>query len=190
MNFLGHLYFSNNNATLQVANLFGDFVKGSDLSTYPESVQEGIILHRQIDTFIDHHPAVLELLRELYPHLPKVSGIAVDLYFDHLLARNWSDYHPTPLREFTSQFYLACHELPEHYPIEFRFVLAKMEHDDWLYEYRNFSGLVMACSGLSKRIRFQNNLHKAPEVFLNLKERIEEVFDHFMQDAILKFQSK
>jgi len=67
------------------ANLYGDFVKGRDYSKYPLIIQGGITLHREIDDFIDHHPLVLELLHELYAPLPKVAGIAIDLYFDHLL---------------------------------------------------------------------------------------------------------
>ena len=59
-----------------LANLYGDFVKGSNLEAYTESVQTGIRLHRSIDNFIDTHPDVLELKRLLYEDLPKVSGIA------------------------------------------------------------------------------------------------------------------
>ena len=47
------------------ANLFGDYVKGSDLSTYSKPVQEGIRLHRQIDSYIDHHPDVLKLMHTI-----------------------------------------------------------------------------------------------------------------------------
>ena len=59
MNFLGHLYFSNNNPELMYANLFGDFVKGKDLSMYSPQVQKGILLHRKIDDYIDNHPVKL-----------------------------------------------------------------------------------------------------------------------------------
>jgi acyl carrier protein phosphodiesterase len=77
MNFLGHLYFSNNNLELMYANLFGDHVKGSDYSHFPEIVQTGISLHRSIDNYIDHHPKVVELMHKLYPELPKVTVIAM-----------------------------------------------------------------------------------------------------------------
>ena len=49
MNFLGHLYFSYDNHALMIANIFGDFVRGKDLSDYPEIIQKGITLHREID---------------------------------------------------------------------------------------------------------------------------------------------
>lgn len=183
MNFLGHLYFSPNNWELRIANLFGDFVKGSDLSEYPKIIQEGILLHRSIDSYIDNHPAVIELLHKLYPYLPKVSGIAVDLFFDHLLAIHWNNYHPTPLRTFTNEFYEHIEDLPDIYPLEFRYVLSKMKHDDWLFQYSSFSGLEMACTGLSARIRFKNDLHKASEVFRIMRAEIEPTFHLYMDDA-------
>ncbi len=85
MNFLGHLYFSDNKQELMLNNLFGDFVKGKDISRYPIEIQQGITLHRKIDNFIDRHPLVLELSHKLFADLPKVSAIAIDLFFDHLL---------------------------------------------------------------------------------------------------------
>ena len=79
MNFLGHLYFSNNNLDLMVANLFGDFCKGKSYLSYPIETQRGVLLHREIDSYIDNHAEVLAIRKELYASLPKVSGIAIDL---------------------------------------------------------------------------------------------------------------
>jgi acyl carrier protein phosphodiesterase len=49
-----------------LANLFGDFVKGSKFNHFSVKIQEGIILHRKIDSFIDQHKDVLELKILLY----------------------------------------------------------------------------------------------------------------------------
>lgn len=188
MNFLGHLFFSPDDDELRIANLFGDFVKGSDLSEFPQKVQDGIHLHRSIDNYIDHHQKVISLLHELYPKLPKISGIAVDLYFDHLLAINWKDYHKESLRSFTTRVYKSFNHLPEFYPLDFRYVLSKMAHEDWLYQYRLFSGLEMASKGLSKRIRFENKLADAPSVYLEFHEKIEKVFREYMMDGMEHFK--
>lgn len=188
MNFLGHLFLTPENPELRIANLFGDFVKGSDLSMYESLVQKGILLHREIDNYIDHHPKVLDLMHTLYSSLPKVSGIAVDLYFDHLLAKNWSDYSKINLADFISDFYASIEELPDFYPLEFRYVLSKMKHDDWLMAYREFQGLEMACNGLSQRIRFKNVLDQAPQVYLQHQHLIEKAFRIFMHDAIAHFR--
>ena len=104
MNFLGHLYFSNNDPELMYANLFGDSVKGKKYLDYPEEIQKGILLHRKIDDFIDRHNAVIELKRELYNELPKISSVAIDLFFDHLLAQKWNDYHSMPYELSSKNF--------------------------------------------------------------------------------------
>src|SRR5690606_11317562 len=105
MNFLGHLYFSNNDTELMLYNLYGDFVKGSHLEVFPPKVERGIRLHREIDSYIDSHPIVHQLTHELHEFLPKVSGIAIDLFFDHLLAKNWLNFHSKPLDVFLDEFY-------------------------------------------------------------------------------------
>lgn len=187
MNFLGHLYFSNNDPQLQYANLFGDYVKGSNFSEYPQIIQRGIRLHREIDNYIDHHPAVLDLLHHLYEHLPKVSGIAIDLYFDHLLARNWSEFHDMNYLDFINRFYTTEPEHRQYYSTSYLLMLERMKHDNWLFHYQVYDGLIKACSGLSQRISFKNVLSKAPDVFISEEHIISRAFELFMNDAIPHF---
>jgi len=166
------------------ANIFGDFVKGKDLSRYPKKIQKGIRLHRTIDDYIDHHPAVIELMHELYAPLPKIAGIAIDLYFDHLLAINWSDYHNLPLDDFIEKFQTASIDR-EPYDKEFFWtVLSKMKEEEWLHHYQTTYGLTKACQGLSARISFPNVLHTAPQVFEENTQKIETCFHIFMTDAV------
>lgn len=171
------------------ANLQGDYVKGKDYTAYPEKVQEGIRLHRTIDHYIDTHPVVLELLHRLYPSLPKISGIAVDLYFDHLLAREWKHFSKTPLNEFVNQFYTHQPSFSESFSPEFQFMLDKMKEFDWLNNYQYLEGLRRSSTGLSRRISFENNLNEATEVFLKQQAFIEQAFHNFMQEAIPFFEN-
>lgn len=171
------------------ANLQGDYIKGKALDQYSPLIQEGVLLHRTIDNYIDTHPVVLELLRSLYPLLPKVSGIAVDLYFDHLLARDWDQFHKTPLRTFIDEFYNHKPSFEDDFNPEFAFMLSKMKEFDWLYHYKTVDGLHLASSGLSRRISFKNDLHKAKEVFELKQDAIETCFHLFMQDAFPFFEN-
>jgi acyl carrier protein phosphodiesterase len=170
------------------ANLLGDSIKGSNLSKFPEIIQRGVRLHRATDNYIDTHPSVKELLSKLHEPLPKVSGIAVDLYFDHLLAKNWSRFHGVHLSQFVEAFYTAT---PKHHSFEskqYKFMIAKMKEMNWLYNYRTHEGLTYACSGLSKRISFDNLLHKAPDVYLENEALITDTFHRFMAEAISYFE--
>jgi acyl carrier protein phosphodiesterase len=184
MNFLGHLYFSNNDHQLMYANLHGDFVRGKDFSHLPEKLQEGIRLHRMIDDYIDNHPVVLNLMRKLYEPLPKVAGIAVDLYFDHILAKKWDQFHTQALYEFIDEFYAASMENEEHYSERFKYMIDRMKERNWLYQYQFDYGLMKACQGVSSRISFPNVLNTAHHVFKLYEKEVEKAFFDFMEDAI------
>lgn len=183
MNFLGHLYFSNNDFELMQANLFGDFIKGKDYTNLPLKIQEGITLHRKIDYYIDNHDVVVGLLHRLYEPLPKVAAIAVDLYFDHLLAKNWSKFHDLTLEQFTSNFYKSIDTSTDYYTSEFQFMLSKMQEKNWLLSYKKLDGLHKSCLGVSSRISFPNKLIEGAKVFKIFEKEIEDAFFMYMFDA-------
>lgn len=198
MNYLGHLYFSKEKPDLMVANLFGDFVKGRDYTYLPKVVQEGVLLHRQIDDYIDTHPVVKELRLHLYKDLPKIAGIAIDLYFDHLLAKNWSSYHSQTLDEFVNVFlhysnnqkHLQFNHPVFKYPPRFIHLLNAIYKHDLLNKYVQLEGLELASKGLSRRISFENNLDTAVEVYIKNEKYIESVFQEYMKDADMKFNTQ
>lgn len=187
MNLLGHLYFSNDDKELMYANLFGDYIKGSDLGHFPPEVRKGLLLHREIDQFIDHHPDVVVLMRSLYADLPKVSGIAIDLFFDHLLARNWSEFHPKSLEKFLKDFYDYEPLHFESYTLEFKEFVVQLKINKWISHYATRFGLERMSEGVSGRISFPNSLNTAPLVFDRHKEAITSCFYAFMLDADRRF---
>lgn len=183
MNFLGHLYFSNNDYDLMIANLFGDSVKGKKYLNYSDKIQEGILLHRKIDSYIDNHPSVKELRLNLYMDLPKVAGIAIDLYFDHLLAIHWEQYHEKPFEIFLEEFYNYRSIFEGELGTDFSVFMDRLRTYRWINHYPTQYGLDKVCMGVSKRISFDNLLHKAPIVYAKRKKEIEAVFFQFMEDA-------
>lgn len=187
MNYLGHLYFSSNDTTLMLNNLFGDFVKGKDLSHFPGEIRRGIYLHRSIDDYIDRFPEVSNLQQVLRPDLPKISAIAVDLFFDHLLAKNWRQYHPVPLDDFLRGFYADIDLNKSYYTDNFRQMISRMMEVNWLSHYHTIEGLDKMCRGVSARLSFENSLKNGKAVFLKHEEAVTQTFESFMEAAILKF---
>ncbi len=195
MNYLGHLLLSGNNHELMMANLYGDFFKGSNYESLPEIVQEGVHLHRDIDSYIDHHPITRAVLKPLYDLLPKVAPIALDLFFDHLLAKNWSRYHVHPLDEFVDDFFeyallignQAFEEKNFAYPKEFIELLQIIHSSKWLTRYQQLEGLEFACKGLSQRINFDNNLHEGPTIFTENESLIAISFHQYMKEAMERY---
>ncbi len=189
MNFLGHLYFSNNNLDLMVANLFGDFCKGKRYLEYPKDIQRGVILHRDIDFYVDNHNSVVEVRKKLHGPLPKISGIAIDLYFDHLLAKNWHLYHPKSLLAFLELFYNHTLTINETYPKEFLHFIKKLRESKWMNHYPSTFGFQKSCEGVSRRLSFDNELKNAPTLIAPYESMLFEAFKVYMRDAQIRFNS-
>ncbi len=82
-----------------------------------EEYQRGLACHRAIDRFTDSHPAFLQSVSCLPERWRQFGGILVDIYYDHLIARNWPAFHKQPLLEYTREFYSSAltfsKELPQ-----------------------------------------------------------------------------
>tara|TARA_Y100000385_G_scaffold57045_1_gene54719 strand:+ start:613 stop:1179 length:567 start_codon:yes stop_codon:yes gene_type:complete len=187
LNFLGHLYFSGSDYDLMYANLFGDFVKGSNFSNYSQKVIDGIKLHRSIDDYFNRHESILKVQRELYSELPKISGIAMDLYADHWLSKNWSSFHYTAYEQYLEGFYLHNPFLNNDYSKDFEYFIGILKSRRWMNDYPKTSGLDFACKGLSKRLSFSNNLDNALIYYKKYEDDLNISFDKYFKDAIKEF---
>ena len=151
MNFLAHLYLARHSDDAMLGALFGDFVGTAGLDRFRPEVQREILMHRRIDSYTDRHPEVLAA-KALFPEgRRRYAGIVLDVYFDHLLARDWARYHPEPLDRFTAHFYavlMAEAELPE----DLRRILPGFVHNDWLGHYRDRERIDRALRGIATRL--------------------------------------
>ena len=101
MNYLAHIFLSGSNRKVQLGNFVGDAVKGSSYKNYPPDIAKGIQLHRAIDDYTDHHPAVCEVVHRLQPEFGRYSGVLLDIYFDYLLASRFESFSGVSLRRYT-----------------------------------------------------------------------------------------
>jgi acyl carrier protein phosphodiesterase len=105
MNFLAHLYLSGKEEEVIVGNFVADAVKGNSLHKFPEGMERGIRLHREIDHFTDQHPVFRTSKSRLSSNYRMYSGVIVDLYYDHFLAKFWSDFSDEDLQQLVSRTY-------------------------------------------------------------------------------------
>lgn len=116
MNYLAHIFLSGPDRQIRLGNFIGDAVKGNSYNDYPPAIRKGILLHRAIDDYTDHHPAFIGCVRRLKPCFGRYSSILADIYFDYLLASRFQEFSEVPLKRFTRNFYwtmiLYRHRLP------------------------------------------------------------------------------
>lgn len=176
MNYLAHFHLAHRTDTSYTGGLLGDFVKGNDYRAYPEAIQIGIVLHRLVDRYTDEHP-LFKASQALLERTPKrVSGIAVDMLFDHLLARDWQQFHAKPLDEFVQQVYREFDVDRRLMPERAAKVSLAMGHGDWLSTYTTEEGLRRALQGISHRL---HNRFDLPAAVDDLSEHQLQLTQHF-----------
>jgi acyl carrier protein phosphodiesterase len=184
MNFLAHLYLSEDNEGVTLGNFMADSVKGSSLDRFPADVVKGIRLHREIDSYTDSHPIFRQSKSRLSARYRMFSGVIVDLYYDHYLARNWKDYSDIELTAFVSSAYKM---LLRHYavmPAQSRRILPFMIAQNWLVGYADFDKLARVFQGMSRRSRFESGMENAVEDLKLHYNEFEQEFRQFFPEII------
>lgn len=108
MNILAHVYLSNREEELLIGNFIADFIKGDPAAPrhgLSPGVVTGIRLHRAIDGFTDAHPEVAAVRTLLRARCHKYAGVAVDVFFDHYLAVDFTKLTGELLPDFVGFAY-------------------------------------------------------------------------------------
>ena len=184
MNYLAHLYLSGSNKDLVIGNFIADHVKGKAFLDFPKSIQNGILLHRKIDHFTDHHKLFKKNVSMLFPKFRHYSRVIVDMFFDHFLAAQWELYHPDSLEEFSSQFYQLMQEYSGNLPDKTKKILPIMSKYNWLLTYQSLEGLRDILFQMSQRTRFISNMTLAVVVLEKNYSKISLDFNIFFSQLI------
>jgi acyl carrier protein phosphodiesterase len=152
LNYLAHIHLAHASQTSKLGNFLGDFVKGSQLHMFPKAIEKGIRLHRSIDKFTDQHFAVSELRTQFPKSLRRMSGVVIDVYFDHLLCHHWHSYTEHSLPLVVEEFYqeLATTQLD----VSQRFSKVRQGLLDyrWLSDYKEFDAVIRAYKQIEARL--------------------------------------
>ena len=162
MNFLAHLYLSGNNDEVLIGNFIADSVKGKKaILQFPKQVQKGIVIHREIDFYMDTHPIVKQGMSRLRENYPKFSGVIMDIFYDHFLAKNWGNYSKIDLEKFTHQVYKTVGDNKELLVGKAKMMYPYMKRDNWLLSYQTVEGITSILEKMTKRINHKVQLHHA-----------------------------
>lgn len=183
MNYLAHLYLSEDSDAALIGNLMGDFVKGRpETLPYPAPVTRGILLHRRVDTFTDQHPTFLTSRARLEPPYRRFAGIIIDLAYDHFLARNWSRYSDIPLAAFAARAYEALAKHHDQLPPRLRRISPLMREQDWLTAYRELTNVERSLAGIARRLSRPTPLAEAGPQLRVHYEALASDFHAFMPE--------
>ena len=186
MNYLAHAYLSFGIPEITVGNLISDFVKGKQKFTYPAAIQQGIVLHRAIDTFTDTHAITAQAKSFFREPYRLYSGAIVDVVYDHFLANDPMEFPGDSLLPFSLDTYTAVQPYSNWLPPKFARMFPYMMQQNWLNNYRYTWGIQRSFEGLVRRSAYLSDSETAFTLFLQNYNRLQQYYNQFFP-AIKKF---
>jgi acyl carrier protein phosphodiesterase len=179
MNFLAHAYLSFNEPEILVGNMISDFVKGRKKLDYPEGIQNGIQIHRNIDEFTDTHEATKRAMSVYRPAYRLYSAAFVDVSFDYFLANDKSIFSDASLFDFSQLVYATLDRNMDQLPPPFKMMFPYMKSNNWLYNYRTKYGIERSFGGIVRRSQYLEESNTAFQIFNDNIDFLQECYDVF-----------
>jgi acyl carrier protein phosphodiesterase len=178
-----------------MGNLLGDFVKGNKYLLFEKDIQAGLLLHRHIDTATDcnkHISSCKQLFRANYNHY---SGVLVETIMDHYLANDSTIFeNDKSLDAFCNHIYETVFSgLPTVMHHDFlplpRIVnlFENMQKHNWLYNYKNVSGIENSIIGMCKRLPKMGEPHAAIALFETHYDTLAIHYKNIINDLMVEF---
>lgn len=179
VNYLAHAYLSFHQPEILAGNMISDFVKGKKQYDFATGIQSGIRLHRAIDTFTDEHPLTKEAASIFKPWYRLYSGALMDVVYDHFLAIDNNRFPGSSLYDFSQEVYDTLDRFTGILPEKFRLVFPYMKKYNWLYHYRERSGIARSLEGLVHRATWLTESDTAFRLFEDHYDELQRSYAEF-----------
>ena len=185
MNYLAHAYLSFEEPGILVGNMISDFVKGRKKYDYPHKIQQGIMLHREIDNFTDTHFATKEAKEIFRPAYRLYAGSFIDVVYDHFLALDENEFTDESLKDFTIKTYNLLDQYTGHFPEKFSMMYPYMKAQNWLYNYRYRQGIEKSLGGVVRRAKYLSESDTAYVLFNDHYDSLKQLYQLFFPEVKL-----
>lgn len=182
MNFLAHIYLSGENDHIKIGNFIADGIHGKNFDAFPIDVQKGIRLHREIDSFTDFHPIFRQSKHRLHERYGHYSGVIMDIFYDHFLAKNFSNYSKVPLKDFSENFYKVLDTNFSILTPRFQKILPILKEENWLLMYATIEGISHILYNMDRRTRLRSKMQFSVEELKSFYSEFETEFTLFFAE--------
>lgn len=180
MNFLAHLHLAHLADSSLTGNLMADFVRGDPSERWSAEIVAGIQMHRRLDSLSDNLPEVRLAKRLFRPETRRVAPIALDVIWDHFLARDWSHISPQQsLAQFCQQAELAIRPHLPVTPESFQHLNSLVWKQRWLERYAEATQLDNVLKQMAQRRPRLASLADCYQDFVSHYTQLEQLFFQF-----------
>lgn len=182
MNFLAHIYVSGDNDLVKIGNFMADSIRGHSYDVYPDDIQKGILLHRSIDSFTDMHPIYRQSKHRLHEKYGHYSGVIMDIFYDHFLAKNWKTYSDENLEDYANDFYQLLRDNYEMLTDRIKGMMPYMIVRNWFVSYSTLTGLEMILFQMDHRTKNRVAMHESMVELQQFYTEFENEFTLFFEE--------
>lgn len=184
MNWLAHLLLSDPDPCSRIGNLLPDMLPANELREVHPDYQNGIRHHLQIDAFTDRHPVFKRSAGRVGEPWRRYRAIIMDVYYDHILSRDWASHSAIPLDSLVADFHDSLDEHAPRLPKRAADRLLRIRDEGWLGSYRSVEGVSSALRGIGRRLRRPVPLHESLADLTTHHEDLRADFAEFFPEAV------
>ena len=151
MNWLAHIFLSEQSIDFQIGNYLHDPLKGRVWEGASEDLINGMNTHMLVDLYTDSHFIISQSKNRLR-ETGLLKSIVIDITYDYFLTKNWDKFCNIPFEEFTQKFYKDATKRLDFMPTNARESVNKLIKFNILNKYQNTEHLKKAFERFDKRL--------------------------------------
>lgn len=175
MNYLAHAALAEPSDEARLGAILGDFARGLDEAALPADVHYALLEHRALDRWFDAREDVRAARAWFPPELRRFAGILIDVFVDHVLAREWRTLGPVPLTDLSGSLYRSFDTYAHLLPPRLAEVGPRMASQDWLGGYGDRDNIGRALAGIERRMRRTTGLTAGIAILDSHAEQLREL---------------
>jgi len=187
MNWLAHVFLSENHIEHQLGNLLTDPLKAKAWEGASPRILSGIETHKRIDRFTDSHTLVSQSKMRLAKRGP-LKGVALDILYDYYLSLYWEKFSTVNRVSFLETFRDEAPHAIRGYPDRAQEVIARVVINRQLSSYITMDGVESAFvridKRLSERVRRKDTTTRYLPIIIKENDYLEKAFLDFFPELM------
>jgi len=187
MNWLAHIFLSENNIEHQLGNLLTDPLKAKAWDDASDSLKLGMETHKRIDRFTDRHPIVSRSKAHLLKR-GHLKGVVLDILYDYYLSIHWEKFSYLERSIFLDTFHSNALQTSINYPERPRVIIERVVMTRQLSSYHTMDGVKDALGRidqrLSQRAKSKDTAIRYLPFIIKENDYLEEAFLDFFPELM------
>jgi len=187
MNWLAHVFLSENHIEHQLGNLLTDPLKAKSWEGASQRVISGMQTHKRIDAFTDKHAIVSKSKAHLAKRGP-LKGVVLDILYDYYLSLHWEKFAHVERVPFLETFRTQAPHAIVDYPDRAQEVIARVVMNRQLSSYISMDGVERAFGRIDKRLsertRSKDTAIRYLPIIIEKNDYLEKAFLDFFPELM------